>query len=356
MSSMDTLEDIQEDMKSIKTEEESGSKEEDLGLKSGGVKKPPSKAVIRRRNNARIKKLVAPKAPVQVLNELVGPGNVKFSVHAPEPGMMAINSQRLLLAEVVVEGQTFTGSGPSKAIAKNIAAEAAVHYVVMQRNKEEPPEDGGRFQDTTPWGALASLALFKLFNDWQSSGYCLPKELCAKEMEGKGMMMGNMGGAERMLSGLGVMPDMVHSNPGQNMQGFDFTDEEGTFHTFSPQSCGKMVGVPAHMGGSTYYGQNTGTMGVAPTMGGTMTMAAPMMGGGGQMGAQKHPVSLLHEKRGRDNPISYTCSEVGELPHKVFTISCVVDGKTFSGEAKSKKEAKKIAAIKALSELYEIQY
>ena len=45
------------------------------------MKKPPSKAVIRRRNNARIKKLVAPKAPVQVLNELVGPGNVKFRSH-----------------------------------------------------------------------------------------------------------------------------------------------------------------------------------------------------------------------------------------------------------------------------------
>ena len=57
--------------------------------------------------------------------------------------MMGINSPRLLIAEVVVEGQTFSGSGPSKAIAKNVAAEAAVHYVVMQRNKEEPPEDGG---------------------------------------------------------------------------------------------------------------------------------------------------------------------------------------------------------------------
>ena len=102
------------------------------------------------------------------------------------------------------------------------------------------------------------IALFKLFNDWQSSGYCLPKDLCAKEMEGKAMMMGNMGGSERMLSGLGVMPDMVHSTPGQNMQGFDFTDEEGTFHTFSPHSGGKMMGVSAHMGGSTYYGQNTG--------------------------------------------------------------------------------------------------
>merc|ERR1719250_452429 len=50
----------------------------------------------------------------------------------------------------------------------------------------------------------------------------------------------------------------------------------------------------------------------------------PPMGGGpnmGQMGAPKRPVSLLHEKRGRENPIKYDCSEVGELPNKVFTIS-----------------------------------
>ena len=48
-------------------------------------------------------------------------------------------------------------------------------------------------------------------------------------------VVGSLGGAERMLSGLGVRPDMVHPLPGQNMQGFDFTDESGTFHTFSPE-------------------------------------------------------------------------------------------------------------------------
>ena len=68
-----------------------------------------------------------------------------------------MNGPKLLTAEVTVDDQTFTGSGPSRAIAKNIAAEAAVHFVVMQKNKELPPEDGGRFQDSTPWGALASL-------------------------------------------------------------------------------------------------------------------------------------------------------------------------------------------------------
>merc|ERR1719430_698534 len=94
---------------------------------------------------------------------------------------------------------------------------------------------------------------------------------------------------------------------------------------------GGNVGIRGNMG--------MGGMGMVPSMGGGPNM--------GQLGAPKHPVSLLHEKRGRENPITYTCSEVGELPNKVFT---------FSGEAKSKKEAKKIAAIKALAELYEIQY
>jgi len=333
---------------SVKSENE--EKVDALGVKGGTIRKPLPKATIRRRNNARIKKMVAPKAPVQVLNELVGPGNVKYTVLSPNPGMMAMHGPKLVTAEVLVDGQTFSGSGPNKTIAKNIAAEAAIHFVVMQKNKELPPEDGGRFQDSTPWGALASLALFKLFNDWQSSGYSLPGELCSKELDMKagvkvgmgmmcGQMQGNMGEGERMLSGLGLRPGLG--------QGFDFTDEAGTFHAFSSQSdvfshCKQAMGMGPMLG-----------------MGGGGTM--PQMGGGpghnmGQMGAQKHPVSLLNEKRGRENPVSYECEEAGELPAKVFSMTCKVDGQTFTGEGKSKKEAKKFAAVKALSELYGIQY
>ena len=32
-------------------------------------------------------------------------------------------------------------------------------------------------EDETPWLQLASLALFKLFNDWQAQGYVIPAEL-----------------------------------------------------------------------------------------------------------------------------------------------------------------------------------
>lgn len=32
-------------------------------------------------------------------------------------------------------------------------------------------------EDETPWLQLASLALFKLFNDWQAQGFIVPNEL-----------------------------------------------------------------------------------------------------------------------------------------------------------------------------------
>ena len=31
--------------------------------------------------------------------------------------------------------------------------------------------------DETPWAQLASLALFKLFNQWQADGFAIPAEL-----------------------------------------------------------------------------------------------------------------------------------------------------------------------------------
>ena len=35
---------------------------------------------------------------------------------------------------------------------------------------------------STPWGALASLALFKLFTDWQASGYPIPVDMCPNKV------------------------------------------------------------------------------------------------------------------------------------------------------------------------------
>ena len=50
----------------------------------------------------------------------------------------------------------------------------------MSDPNQKPP-----MEDETPWLQLASLALFKLFNDWQAQGYVVPSELLKTEGEMK---------------------------------------------------------------------------------------------------------------------------------------------------------------------------
>ena len=114
------------------------------------------------------------------------------------------------------------GTGPSKQIAKNICAEHCIQYIVTKRCTEsknkaaeaakqvaaaattataEGSDNNGaaaaaaaggadgapaaapeglkphEMTDETPWAQLASLALFKLFNDWQAQGFAIPAEL-----------------------------------------------------------------------------------------------------------------------------------------------------------------------------------
>ncbi len=149
-------------------------------------------AVKRKRVNYRLRKLIAPKAPLQVLNEMVGAVSYSF-VDNPQGGFppgMAEHMQfhSLYTAQCVVEGEYFTGTGPSKAIAKNICAEHAIQFVVSRRATDPAkldqtnaetgkPLQPNQFVDETPWVQIASLALFKLFNDWQAQGYVIPQEL-----------------------------------------------------------------------------------------------------------------------------------------------------------------------------------
>ena len=68
----------------------------------------------------------------------------------------------------------------------------------------------------------------------------------------------------------------------------------------------------------------------------------------------KHPVQLLNELRGG---VTYnTVSEVGTTPNVVFTIGTDIDGQTFTGEGRSKKDAKRSCAVAALKALYNINY
>ena len=172
-----------------------------LRLKEGGLKKIP-KDVQKRRRNFRLKKLIVPKAPVMILHELLG-ATVQYEVADPihQAGQLGAmpNMPMLFLARTVYQDNEFVGKGPSKSIAKNICAEQVLQYITTQSCSRPAPaadmdtetaadtadSDAGAgdaakpntFETDTPWSALASLAMFKLFNDWQSQGYNLPPEL-----------------------------------------------------------------------------------------------------------------------------------------------------------------------------------
>ena len=67
----------------------------------------------------------------------------------------------------------------------------------------------------------------------------------------------------------------------------------------------------------------------------------------------KHPVQLLNEMKG---PVDYELMTAGVPPKCQFTAACVIDNRQFQGMGKSKKEAKKAAAMSALQGLYNLVY
>merc|ERR1719292_119715 len=84
-----------------------------------------------------------------------------------------------LLTEV--EGDTSTGTGPTHEIAKNICAEHAIQGVVSRRyaainsgaSKDGKNREEMLLEDETPF-ELASIAVFKMLNEWEAAGCELP--------------------------------------------------------------------------------------------------------------------------------------------------------------------------------------
>ena len=66
-----------------------------------------------------------------VLNEMAGSVSYTFVENPPMP--MQPGMPHLFTAQCVVDGETFTGTGPSKQIAKNICAEHAIQAVVSKK-------------------------------------------------------------------------------------------------------------------------------------------------------------------------------------------------------------------------------
>lgn len=263
-------------------------------IKEGGVKKVP-KDVQKRRRNFRLKKMLTPKPPMMVLFELVNHTEVQFDNFIADP------MSRLLKVTAHYDGKSFEGIGPNKSIAKNICSEQILQHIVAKSCEKdgEIPEEartGSHGEEETPWTALASIALFKLFNDWQSQGVVLPAELMRKS----GQVQGNV----------------AHDDPmtGVSM-GKQETDPKPAKKKTTP------TGEPKQLPEN-------------PT--------------------SRHPVQLLNEM---EAGIAYNATVSGAPPNCMFTMTVTCQcGQSFSGSAKNKKDAKKIAAQNALAAVYNVIY
>jgi len=284
-----------------------GTKKPFFPKKFGGIakSKPLPAAIRKKRINFRLRKLLSPKSPLMVVNEMVGSVTYNF-IDAPAGGGMAPGIPHLFTAQCVVDDQTFSGTGPSKQIAKNICAEHVIQYVVTKkcnenRNKpmvqemaepdvkpnDESIEDNAKptIEDETPWLQLASLALFKLFNDWQAQGYVIPAELL--------------------------------KNPNDPNNPTNIPQQDVPMTSAPPKAPKKPKEIPTN-----------------PT--------------------DRHPVQLLNELKG--GVVFSVVGTTGVTPNIIFTMGCEVDGQQYQGVGRNKKDAKKHCAMEALKALYNIQY
>jgi len=87
----------------------------------------------------------------------------------------------------------FIGEGLTKFAAKENVTEIAVQGLITSKCEMNEMEGGvGTNEDNTPWVQIASLALYKMYNDWQAQGFQLPNELTNVGPDGQG---GGRGGS-----------------------------------------------------------------------------------------------------------------------------------------------------------------
>jgi len=142
-----------------------------------------------------------------ILNELAGVGasKVQFEfLDVPEEERRRRAWQADLDVEEVgsfecrciVRGLEFIAEGITKAEAKTAVVEIAIQGLISAKCQQNEDEGVGVNEDNCPWSVIASLALYKLYNSWQSQGYTLPSELTnlPGEWSGFGSSRGQSGG------------------------------------------------------------------------------------------------------------------------------------------------------------------
>ncbi|KAE9523948.1 hypothetical protein AGLY_015595 [Aphis glycines] len=148
--------------------------------KKTDVKWPPkskiNKKEQKKRRNARVRRLVLPKSPLVVFSELFNDVPIHLFEHQ-------LHNVKRYTATFEFDGQTYSENDISKIQAKQKACEKCLRIMLANKlneqyeKKEESlmdvEENGsiskpkGSPQDDFPWGHFASLAMYKLINQWK---------------------------------------------------------------------------------------------------------------------------------------------------------------------------------------------
>jgi hypothetical protein len=210
---------------------------------------------------------------------------------------------------VTIDGETSSGTGPSHDIAKNICSEHAIMGVVTRRydainemvNKGLKSKDELLLEDETPF-ELASMAVYKMLNEWEAKGFELP---------------------------------------------WDLEDILYTSHLYLPvkERLGWIRG--SNLGYFTPLEAPPGTTRARGQRKKTMRMPTESVLG------TKNAVAFLNEIRGQ---VEYMeLGQHGTNPDITFNIGVNIDGVPYSGSGTSKKDAKKACAADVLIRLYGIE-
>jgi len=149
----------------------------------------------------KLRKSILPKQPLTILHELSEGSKPSFDfydVPYEERERRAwqmdcsLDDVGCYECRCTVQGMEFIGEGETKQAAKDNVTEIAIQGLISAKCELNEAEGGiGTNEDNCPWPQIASLALYKLYNDWQSQGFQLPKELTNINSGGGG---GNVGG------------------------------------------------------------------------------------------------------------------------------------------------------------------
>jgi len=141
---------------------------------------PPKKPAFKLRRS------IQPRPMLSVLNELSA-GTKPLFEYLDVPmvererrawqGDMPVEEVGCYECKCTIGELEFIAEGHTKPDAKVYVTELAVQGLIAKKCELNETEGVGNSEDNCPWAAIASLALHKLFTDWQSQGYTLPKEL-----------------------------------------------------------------------------------------------------------------------------------------------------------------------------------